>query len=75
MIILYTYLKRFFLNLNGLSDGKALSLPKKEYNPAVHFFYIFVKYLKSISDECISAICTSSLSSEIFIITNCENLV
>ena len=35
--LLYIYLKRFFLNLNGLSDGKVVSLTKKEYGSAVYF--------------------------------------
>ena len=30
MIILHTYFKRCFLNLNGLSDVKVVSLPKKD---------------------------------------------
>ena len=46
------YLKRFFLNLKGLSDGKVVSLTKKEYGCAVHFLKMFIKSLKSISDEC-----------------------
>ena len=37
MILLYIYFKRSFLNLKGLSDGKVVSTPKKEYGSAVHF--------------------------------------
>ena len=36
-VILRIYSKRFFLNLEGLSDGKVVSLTKKEYGSAVHF--------------------------------------
>ena len=36
-IILKFYAKRFFLNLKRLSDGKVVSLTKKEYRSAVHF--------------------------------------
>ena len=36
-IILKIYSKRFFLNVKGLSDGKAVSLTKKEYDSVVHF--------------------------------------
>ena len=32
-----TYTRRFFLNLEGLSDGKLVSLTKKEYGFAVYF--------------------------------------
>ena len=31
-------LKRFFLNLKGLSDASVVSLSKKEYDSAVYFF-------------------------------------
>ena len=31
-------LKRFFLNLKGLSDASVASLTKKEYGLAVYFF-------------------------------------
>ena len=31
-------LKRFFLNLKGLSDASVVSLTKNEYGSAVHFF-------------------------------------
>ena len=37
MILLYIYFKRFFLNLKGLSDGKTVSLTKKEYDSGVNF--------------------------------------
>ena len=36
--LLYIYFKRFFLNRKGLSDGKVVSLTKKEYGSALHFF-------------------------------------
>ena len=41
MILLYIYFKKFFLNLTGLSDGKVVSLSRKEYGSAVHFSQIF----------------------------------
>ena len=45
------YPKRLFLNLKGLSDGKVVSLTKREYGSAVYSLKIFIKSLKSISDE------------------------
>ena len=36
-VTLKFYSKRFFLNLRGLSDGKVVSLTKKEYGSAVYF--------------------------------------
>ena len=42
MILLYNYFNRFFLNLNGLSDGKFVSLTKKEYGYAVHFLWMLM---------------------------------
>ena len=39
MIFVIYYPKRFFLNLKGSSDGKVVSVTKKEYGSAVHFFY------------------------------------
>ena len=44
-------LKRFFLNLKGLSDASAASLTKKEYGSAVHFLYILMKSLELMPDE------------------------
>ena len=41
----------FFLNLKGLSDSKVVSLTKKEYGSVVYFLKIFIKSVKSISDE------------------------
>ena len=51
MTISYTYFfkiysKRFFLNLNGLSHGKVVSLTKKEYDSTAYFFIIFYKMFK-----------------------------
>ena len=37
MIFIIYYPKRFFLKLKGSSDGKAVSLTKKEYGSVVHF--------------------------------------
>ena len=37
MIFIIYYPKRFFLNLKGLSDGKVVSLTKKEYGSLVDF--------------------------------------
>ena len=34
----YYILKRYFLNLKGLSDGSVASLTKKEYGSAVYIF-------------------------------------
>ena len=45
------YPKRFFLNLKGLSDGKVVSLTKEENVSAAYFLKIFIKSLKSLSDE------------------------
>ena len=52
MILLYIYLKRFFLDLKGLSDGKVVTLTekKKENGSTVNFWQIITKSLKSISD-------------------------
>ena len=36
-VISKTFSKRFLLNLKGLSDGKVVSLTKKQYGSAVHF--------------------------------------
>ena len=44
-VILKIYFKRFFLSLKGLSDGKVVSLTKKEYGSAVKFLYLWVQYL------------------------------
>ena len=68
MILLYIYFKRFFLDLKGLSNGKVVSLTKKEYGSVVHSLYIFMKFLKPISDEWFSGISWSSLLFEIFMI-------
>ena len=52
MVLLYIYyLKRFSLNLKASSDGRVVSLTKKEYGSLVYFLKIFIKSLKSISDE------------------------
>ena len=37
MILLYIYFRRFFLNLNRLSDDKVVSLTKNEYGSEVYF--------------------------------------
>ena len=63
--------ERFFLKLKGLSDGKVISLTQKEYFFAVHFLQIFIKSLKSISDEWFISICWSSPLFGIFIIKEC----
>ena len=44
-------LKRFFLNLKGLSDASAVSLTNREYGSEVHFLYILMKSLELMSDE------------------------
>ena len=44
-------LKRFFLNLKGLSDASVASLTKKEYGLAINFLQILMKSLELISDE------------------------
>ena len=54
-------LKRFVLNLKGLSDASVVSLTKKEYVSAVHFLWILMKSSVLISDEWFNAICWSSL--------------
>ena len=37
IFILKIYFKRFFLNIKGLSDGKGVSLTKREYGFAAYF--------------------------------------
>ena len=49
-------LKDYFLNFKGLSDGTVVSLTKKEYNYAVQFLQIFIKSIKSKSNEWFRAI-------------------
>ena len=66
--------KRFFQNHSGSSDSKVVSLTKKEYGSAVHFLKIFIKSLKSMSDECLIAICGSSRLFGVFIIKYCADL-
>ena len=44
-------LKRFFLNLKGLSDASVASSTKKEYGLAVYFLWILMKSLMLIFDE------------------------
>ena len=55
MILLYILLKHFFkgyfFKRTELSDGKVISLTKKEYFADIYFLQIFIKSLKSISDE------------------------
>ena len=62
------YVEKIFLNLKGLSDASVASLTKKEYGSAVHFLWILMKSLVSISDEWFNAICWSSLLFGIFAI-------
>ena len=64
----YYMLKRFFLNLKGLSDASVASLTKKEYGSTEHFLCILMKSLLLISDEWFIAICWSALLFGIFII-------
>ena len=47
IILLYIYLKIFFLNLKGLSDGRVVSLTKKEHGSAVNFFMDLYKIFKT----------------------------
>ena len=60
MILLYIHFKRFLLNRKGLSDGKVVSLTKKNnflqyifYKIffKIIFFKVFIKSLESTSDE------------------------
>ena len=44
-------LKRFFLNLNELSDASVVSSTKKELDLAVYFLLILMKSLVLIFDE------------------------
>ena len=44
-------LKRFFLNIKGLSDASVVSLTKNEYSSEVHFLKKLVKSLVLMSDE------------------------
>ena len=62
MISFYIISKRFFLKHKGLSDARVASITKKEYGFAVNFLKKFVKFLKSISDEWLNAICWSPVS-------------
>ena len=48
-MIYYIFILKFFLIFKELSDGKVVSLTKKEYGSAVKFLKIFKKSLKSIS--------------------------
>ena len=57
MILLYIDFKRFFVNFKGFSDGKLVSLTKKEHDSVVNYLQMFIKSLKSISDELFNAIC------------------
>ena len=50
-------LKRFFLNLKGLSDTSVASLTKSEYGSAVYFLWILMKSVVLISHEWFRAIC------------------
>ena len=45
-----------------------VSLTKKEYGFALYFLKIFIKFLNSMSDEWLNAICLISLLLGIFII-------
>ena len=65
-------LKRFFLNLKGLSDASVASSTKKEYGLAVYFLWILMKSLMLIFDEQFWAIRWSSLLSGIFMIKKWE---
>ena len=67
--------KRFFLNLKGLSDASVALLTKKEYGSAVNFLWILMKPLELIPDEWFSVICWSSLLFGIFIIKKWVELV
>ena len=60
-------LKRFFLNLKGLSDARVASSTKKEYHSAVHFLQILLKSLEIMSDDRFSAICWISFLFGMFI--------
>ena len=57
MINFYILSKRLFLKRGELSDAKVVSITKKEYGFAVHFLQ---RFIKSISDEWLNAICWSS---------------
>ena len=61
-------LKRFFLNLKGLSDASVVSLTKSEYGSAAYFLQILMKSLALMSDEWFIAISGSSLLFGIFAI-------
>ena len=61
-------LKRFFLNLEGLSDASVASLTKKEYGSSLHFLWILIKSLVITSGERFSAICWSPLLFGIFML-------
>ena len=67
MILLYIYFKNFFLNFTGLSNGKVASPTKKEYGSVVHFLWILMKSLASVSDKWLNATCWSSPLLGIFI--------
>ena len=44
-------LKKFFLNLKGLSDESVVSLTEKEHDLAAYFLSIMMKSFVLISDE------------------------
>ena len=46
----YHILKRFFLNLKGLSEASVVSLTKAEYGSEVHFLFILMKSLELMNN-------------------------
>ena len=65
IFILNLYSKRFFLRCNEISDGKVVSLSKKQYGFAAYFKKHHIS-LKSTFDETYNVVCGSSLLFEIF---------
>ena len=68
MINFYIASKRFFLKRKELSDGRVVSISKKEHGSAIHFLQRLIKSQKSISDEFWDAICLSCHLFGIFMI-------
>ena len=46
----YHILKRFFLNLKGLSEASVVSLTKAEYGSEVHFLFVLMKSLELMNN-------------------------
>ena len=57
MINFYSFSKRWRLKRKELSDARAVSFTKEEWDFSVHFSQSFIKFLKLMSKERLTAIC------------------